>query len=61
VKIGANLEPERLHALDEDARALDRAARTIESGEEAVSSSVDLLAVELIKPSADEGVPSPTT
>src|SRR5207253_4344765 len=56
VEAGTDLEAERLHVLDQRAGTLDRAARAIECGEEAVPRSVDLVAVKLIQPAADEGM-----
>src|SRR6266545_3335853 len=56
VKAGPNLEPERAHILHQRTRTLDRPARTVERGEEAVARSVDLLAVELPQPAPNESV-----
>src|SRR5205823_10196919 len=54
VETGTDLEPDRLHVLDQRASTLDRAARAIECGEEAVPRSVDLVAAELVQPAADD-------
>src|SRR6266480_7359865 len=56
VKTGTDLELERTHVLCQCPRALDRPARTVESGEEAVAGSVDLRPVELREPPANESV-----